>query len=214
MIEDFFIYNEENLNILLNQISQTITDFKTLSREQAEKAILDTTNKIKECEKIINNMENNLNQNNKTQEEIIEINKKISKYKRELNLTENKFNITQNSYINKKTANALIDDKNKQDLIDEDQNKNDEKIHEKNGIKGENNPDLNYIGVEKIENNAFDKNIRNISNIGTDKQTDDVFRSLNVVKIQKKKKILKLAVILLLIVIIMGILSLFFSKLM
>ena len=215
MIEDFFIYNEENLNILLNQISQTITDFKTLSREQAEKAILDTTNKIKECEKIINNMENNLNQNNKTKEEIIEINKKISKYKRELNLMENKFNVTQNSYINKKTANALIDDnKNQQDLIDEDQNKNDEKIHEKNSIKGENNPDLNYIGVEKIENNAFDKNIRNISNIGTDKQKDDVFRSLNVVKIQKKKKILKLAVILLLIVIIMGILSLFFSKLM
>ena len=110
MTDDYFISNEESINIILNQISQTITDFKTLSREQAEKAILDTTNKIKECQKIISNMENNLNKENKTQEEKIEINKKITKYKRELNLMENKFNITQNSYKNKKTANELIDD--------------------------------------------------------------------------------------------------------
>ena len=193
MTDDYFISNEESINIILNRISQTITDFKTLSREQAEKAILDTTNKIKECQKIINNMENNLNKENKTQEEKIEINKKITKYKRELNLMENKFNITQNSYINKKTANALIDDNiNQQDLIDEDPKKNNEKINKEN-----NKNDIENIIVEKIENNIFVKNIRNISNIASDKPRDEVFRSLNVVKIHKKKKILTLAIILL-----------------
>ena len=138
-------------------------------------------------------MENNLNKENKTQEEKIEINKKITKYKRELNLMENKFNITQNSYINKKTANALIDDNiNQQDLIDEDPKKNNEKINKEN-----NKNDMDNIIVEKIENNVFDKNIRNISNIASDKPRDEVFRSLNVVKIHKKKKILTLAIILL-----------------
>ena len=210
MTDDYFISNEESINIILNRISQTITDFKTLSREQAEKAILDTTNKIKECQKIISNMENNLNKENKTQEEKIEIKKKITKYKRELNLMENKFNITQNSYINKKTANALIDDNiNQQDLIDEDPKKNNEKINKEN-----NKNDMDNIIVEKIENNVFDKNIRNISNIASDKPRDEVFRSLNVVKIHKKKKILTLAIILLLIIITMGTLSIIFAKMM
>ena len=64
-----------------------------------------------------------------------------------------KFNITQNSYINKKTTNALIDDNiNKQDLIDENHKKNNEKINYENK---KNNMD--NILVEKIENNVLDK---------------------------------------------------------
>ena len=123
---------------------------------------------------------------------------------------ENKFNITQNSYINKKTANALIDDNiNQQDLIDEDPKKNNEKINKEN-----NKNDMDNIIVEKIENNVFDKNIRNISNIASDKPRDEVFRSLNVVKIHKKKKILTLAIVLLLIIITMGTLSIIFAKMM
>ena len=73
---------------------------------------------------------------------------------------------------------------------------------------------MDNIIVEKIENNVFDKNIRNISNIASDKPRDEVFRSLNVVKIHKKKKILTLAIILLLIIITMGTLSIIFAKMM
>ena len=93
---------EDDLNILLDKLSKTISTFNTLSREQAEIAILDTTSKIKDGESILSKLEEELknNTNNHSPEELIEERKKLKNYKTEFNNIVNKFNIIQNNYIN------------------------------------------------------------------------------------------------------------------
>ena len=56
---------EDQLNILLESLSKIISTFGTLSREQAEIAILDTASKIKEGESIIEKLEQELEKNEK-----------------------------------------------------------------------------------------------------------------------------------------------------
>ena len=83
---------EDELNILLDRLSKIITTFNTLSREQAEIAILDTTSKIKEGESVIQKLEQELenNQKNRSQEELHEEKQKIKNYKSEFNDIVNK----------------------------------------------------------------------------------------------------------------------------
>ena len=120
---------EDQLNKLLDRLSKIITTFNTLSREQAEIAILDTTSKIKEGESVIQKLEQELenNQKNRSQEELHEEKQKIKNYKSEFNDIVNKFKIIQDNYINKKARNALIDDDPKQkapDLLSNEERKN------------------------------------------------------------------------------------------
>ena len=65
---------EDDLNMLLDKLSKTISTFNTLSREQAEIAILDTTSKIKEGESILCKLEEELenNSNKYKTEELLE----------------------------------------------------------------------------------------------------------------------------------------------
>ena len=211
MDENTFSSYEEDLNIIIDQISRTINTFSTLSREQAENAIIETSNKIKSGQKIINDMENlviSSNNNNHfdndkdlNSDDLIDLNKKILKCKNEFNIILNKFNNTQNEYIKKKTANALIDDitannkTNPDKLID-----NEEKISKKE--------------IQK-DTNVFEGNVRNISNvndIGIEKRatSDDVFNALNVTKEKKKRKMVIITVIVIAIISI-GIFMVFFS---
>ena len=211
MDDNTFSSYEEDLNIIIDQISRTINTFSTLSREQAENAIIETSNKIKSGQKIINDMENLVTSSNNNNhfdndkdlnsEDIMGLNKKISKCKNEFNIILNKFNTTQNEYIKKKTANALIDDItvnnkiNPNKLID-----NEEKMSKKE---------------IKKENNIFEGNVRNISNvneIGVEKRgaTDDVFNALNVTKEKKKRKMVIVTVIVVAIISV-GIFLVFFN---
>ena len=211
MDDNTFSSYEEDLNIIIDQISRTINTFSTLSREQAENAIIETSNKIKSGQKIINDMENLVTSSNNNNhfdndkdlnsEDIMGLNKKISKCKTEFNIILNKFNTTQNEYIKKKTANALIDDItvnnkiNPNKLID-----NEEKMSKKE---------------IKKENNVFEGNVRNISNvneIGVEKRgaTDDVFNALNVTKEKKKRKMVIVTVIVVAIISV-GIFLVFFN---
>ena len=211
MDDNTFSSYEEDLNIIIDQISRTINTFSTLSREQAENAIIETSNKIKSGQKIINDMENLVTSSNNNNhfdndkdlnsEDIMGLNKKISKCKNEFNIILNKFNTTQNEYIKKKTANALIDDItvnnkiNPNKLID-----NEEKMSKKE---------------IKKENNVFEGNVRNISNvndIGIEKRatSDDVFNALNVTKEKKKRKMVIITLIVIVIISI-GIFLVFFS---
>ena len=211
MDENTFSSYEEDLNIIIDQISRTINTFSTLSREQAENAIIETSNKIKSGQKIINDMENlviSSNNNNHfdndkdlNSDDLIDLNKKILKCKNEFNIILNKFNNTQNEYIKKKTANALIDDitannkTNPDKLID-----NEEKISKKE--------------IQK-DTNVFEGNVRNISNvndIGIEKRatSDDVFNALNVTKEKKKRKMVIITLIVIVIISI-GIFLVFFS---
>ena len=154
---------EDELNILLDRLSKIITTFNTLSREQAEIAILDTTSKIKEGESVIQKLEQELenNQKNRSQEELHEEKQKIKNYKSEFNDIVNKFKIIQDNYINKKAKNALIDDDPKQkapDLLSNEERKNNFDIKQ---IENQNEKEVQI----KEKKSVFEKNIANLSGV-------------------------------------------------
>ena len=157
---------EDQLNILLESLSKIISTFGTLSREQAEIAILDTASKIKEGESIIEKLEQELekNEKNRSKEELQEEKQKIKNYKTEFNNIDNKIKIIQNNYINKKEKNALIDEEPKSkisDLLSNEERKNNYETKD-NEAKNNNNIDL---ANKKIENNVFENNIGNLSGV-------------------------------------------------
>ena len=222
---EFFSSNEDELNFLINKLTKTISEFTTLSRELAEKAIIETNMKIKEGESIIEKMNNfiNNNDNNINKEDIIELNKKLNNYKNEFSNLANTFDITQKKYINKKAENALIYESNmsnkKNDLIDDDESKKnieENKNYDKNKLKIEVKERKNSINNEN--NLVFQKNIGDISKVENGENNinipDEVFNSINNKANKKRKKIFCGILIILSIVFISVILFLtfFFEK--
>ena len=167
---------EDQLNTLLDRLSKIITTFGTLSREQAEIAILDTTNKIKEGESIIQKLEKELENDSKnhSQEELHEEKQKIKNYKAEFNEIVNKFKLIQDNYINKKAKNALIDDDPKPkapDLLSNEERKNNFEIKE---IDKQNEKNVKI--KEKNDQNGFENNIGNLSGVNkVSTVNDDTF---------------------------------------
>ena len=212
---EYISAQEDELNILFDKLTKTITTFTTLSREQAEKAIIETNAKIKDGENILEKLENFIkdNENKIPHEEIVEYNKKINNFKNDFKNIVNKFNVTQSTYINKKAETALIDDieisinYNKTDLIDDDENK--KKVEETNK-KGE--PTFKIGNIQNISNNGnnldFGKNIDNISGINNNTVSDEVFRTMNLKSSKKKRKLYCALLIILSVIIISFILIL------
>ena len=167
---------EDQLNTLLDRLSKIITTFGTLSREQAEIAILDTTNKIKEGESIIQKLEKELENDSKnhSQEELHEEKQKIKNYKAEFNEIVNKFKLIQDNYINKKAKNALIDDDPKPkapDLLSNEERKNNFEIKE---IDKQNEKNVKI--KEKNDQIVFINNIGNLSGVNkVSTVNDDTF---------------------------------------
>ena len=156
---------EDQLNTLLESLSKIISTFGTLSREQAEIAILDTASKIKEGESIIQKLEEELETDDKhlSPEELHEEKQKIKNYKTEFNNIDNKFKIIQNNYINKKEKNALIDEEPKSkvsDLLSNEERKNDLETKD-NEVQNNNN----NIDISNKKNDVFEKNIGNLSGV-------------------------------------------------
>ena len=156
---------EDQLNTLLESLSKIISTFGTLSREQAEIAILDTASKIKEGESIIQKLEEELETDDKhlSPEELHEEKQKIKNYKTEFNNIDNKFKIIQNNYINKKEKNALIDEEPKSkvsDLLSNEERKND--LETKDNEVHNNN---NNIDTSNKKNDVFENNIGNLSGV-------------------------------------------------
>ena len=157
---------EDQLNILLDRLSKIISTFGTLSREQAEIAIIDTTSKIKEGQLIIEKLKQELENDtkNRSPEELHEEKQKIKNYEIEFNEIVNKFKIIQDNYINKKTKNALIDDEQNPkfpDLLSNEERKNN---FETKDYPAQNNKKENDNG-KKSEQNVFGNNIGNISGV-------------------------------------------------
>ena len=157
---------EDQLNILLDRLSKIISTFGTLSREQAEIAIIDTTSKIKEGQSIIEKLKQELENDtkNRSPEELHEEKQKIKNYEIEFNEIVNKFKIIQDNYINKKTKNALIDDEQNPkfpDLLSNEERKNN---FETKDYPDQNNKKENDNG-KKSEQNVFGNNIGNISGV-------------------------------------------------
>ena len=224
-MSDFFTSQEDELNILFDKLSKTISAFPTLSRELAEKAIIETNLKIKEGEEIIENMINSINnnENNFNKEENIELNKKMNNLKNEFNNLVNLFNTAQNKYINKKAENALIDDieisinHNKNDLIDDESIKKKEIGKNKNKNKNEKESTYQIRDRKPSLHNentmGFEKNIGNISGVANNDNNnipEEVFKNINKKSSKKKKKIFYGVLIILAIVLISVILFLTF----
>ena len=217
-MSEFFSSQEDELNILFDKLSKTISTFSTLSRELAEKAIIETNSKIKEGEEMIEKLEDFVkdNETNLNKDEILELNKKINNYKIEFNNLIHKFNQTQNTYINKKAENALIEDievsinNKKTDLIDDETSKKDEN-KKKFGKKNFNTHKSNSIS-NNINNMVFEKNIANISgvNSGNNNLPEEVFTAINNKSNKKRKKILCGVLVILSVVIITVIIYLTF----
>ena len=207
---EYISAQEDELNILFDKLTKTITTFTTLSREQAEKAIIETNSKIKDGENILEKLENFIkdNENKIPHEEIVEYNKKINNFKNDFKNIVNKFNLTQSTYINKKAETALIDDieisinQNKTDLIDDDMSK--KKVED---INKKEDPTFKIGNIQNMSNNGnnldFDKNIGNISGINNNTVSDEVFRTMNL-KSSKKKRKLYCALLIILSVIIVS----------
>ena len=179
---------EDDLNILLDKLSKTISTFNTLSREQAEIAIIDTTSKIKEGESILSKLEEELekNESNRTPEELLEERKTLKNYRTEFNDIVHKFKTIQDNYINKKTKNALIDEepKNKNDLLSNEERKNDFQ-RSKEQFKNNNNIEI------KNDENVFENNIGNLSGVNNGPNiNEDNFDNFNKNNYKKKKRCL------------------------
>ena len=193
---------EDELNILLDKLTKTITTFNTLSREQAENAILDTTSKIKNGESLLSKLEEELENNSSkyTQEELIEERKKIKNYKTEFNDIVNKFKTIQDNYINKKTKNALIDDEPQTKNIDLLSNE-----ERKNNFEGKSKEKFtsNNIEEKKNEHNVFENNIGNISGVNNEQNiTDDTFDHFNNSRFKRRKKCLMIGLVITFILIV------------
>ena len=236
MIEDDFSKNEDDIITLLNKLSSTIETFKTLSRDQAEKAILETNTKINNCKEILDKMEEYV-KNNEDEEEINkgELSKKIQNYKSEYHEMLNKFNEIQESYINKKTENALLEKDNDNKLVDDDdeekkkdkKNKNvqkfivdgeindnkkskekeiEKKTEENNNKKGE----ITVISVSNnnpiIENNNANV-LRYSLNPKLHDEKDEAFSQINKDYFSKKKKTVLICVVICIIIFLVIILS-------
>ena len=197
---------EDELNILLDKLSKTISTFSTLSREQAESAILDTTSKMKEGESILQKIEQELEHDSKNRnpEELHEEKQKIKNYKTELNDLVNKFKIIQDNYIKKKENNALIDDEPKMkpsELLSNEENKNNFDIN------NEKSPKINDNVInKKSEQNIFEENIGNISGVNkVPTINDDTFFNFK----RGRKRYKKICLIIWITLIIMGLISIF-----
>ena len=184
--EDFSKY-EDDIIILLNKLSTTIDTFNTLSRDQAEKAILETNLKINNCKEIIDKMEEYIKEHQ--DDEAIdknELNKKILNYKTEYHEILNKYKEVQDNYINKKTESALLEEDNEKDLVDDDENKNKDKKNKKGEdyiVDGElidNNKKNNIENKKQVDNKKDDtNNKKEIGLIGTKTNKNSILEHTN-----------------------------------
>ena len=171
MIEDdqeYFSKYEDNIIIILNKLSTTIDTFNTLSRDQAEKAILETNLKINNCKEIIDKMEEYIKEHQDDEEiDKNELNKKTLNYKTEYHEILNKYKEIQDNYINKKTESALLEENNEKDLVDDDEDKNKDKKNKKgeeyivDGKLIDNNKKNNNENKKQVDNKKEDINNKN-----------------------------------------------------
>jgi hypothetical protein len=184
---------EDDIIILLNKLSSTIDTFNTLSRDQAEKAILETNSKINDCKEIIDKMEEYIKDHDADEDiDKNELNKKILNYKTEYHEILNKYNSVQDNYINKKTENALMEDENENNLVDDDDDKNKKKDNKNKKkeeliIDGElddhNNKKNNNDNNNKRQNKDKNEGIKNKNEISlisaNNKQNNNILENNN-----------------------------------
>ena len=169
--ENFTTY-EDDLITLLNKLSETIDTFNTLSKKQADNAILETNIKITNCKSILDKMEEYINElKTEDESEKAELNKKLLNYKTEYYEILNKFKEIQDNYINQKTESALMDE----NLIDDEDNNNKNDIRMTTGTTGTHNLAVGAGNPHMVDGelNEEKNNNKNNININNKKEKDN-----------------------------------------
>ena len=153
-MSEIFLQNEDNLNSILVNFKNLLKSFTTLSRDKIENILLNANSMIKEGENNLRIMEEEINKLGIQQQ----FNNKLKNYKLEFQNLQNKFQESQEEYINHKANNAISLGRNENT---DENNQNNELISNQ-----ENNSNKNKSIQESNISDIFNKvQIQNDSNI-------------------------------------------------
>ncbi len=153
-MSELFLQNEDNLNSIIVNFKNLLKSFSTLSRDKIENILLNANSMIKEGENNLKIMEEEINKLGIQQQ----FNNKLKNYKLEFQNLQNKFQESQEKYINHKANNAISLGRNENT---DENNQNNELISNQ-----ENNSNKNKSIQESNISDIFNKvQIQNDSNI-------------------------------------------------
>ena len=141
-MSEIFLQNEDNLNSILVNFKNLLKSFATLSRDKIENILLNANSMIKEGENNLRIMEEEINKLGIQQQ----FNNKLKNYKLEFQNLQNKFQESQEEYINHKANNA----------ISLGRNENTEELNNQNNELISNNENINNKNKSIQESNISD----------------------------------------------------------
>ena len=167
-MSEIFLQNEDNLNSILVNFKNLLKSFATLSRDKIENILLNANSMIKEGENNLRIMEEEINKLGIQQQ----FNNKLKNYKLEFQNLQNKFQESQEEYINHKANNAISlgRNENKEELNNQNNEliSNNENINNKNKSIQESNISDIFNKVQIQNDSNLHKRFDNDNNVNVD----------------------------------------------
>jgi len=167
-MSEIFLQNEDNLNSILVNFKNLLKSFATLSRDKIENILLNANSMIKEGENNLRIMEEEINKLGIQQQ----FNNKLKNYKLEFQNLQNKFQESQEEYINHKANNAISLGRNENTEELNNQNNelisNNENINNKNKSIQESNISDIFNKVQIQNDSNLHKRFDNDNNVNVD----------------------------------------------
>ena len=167
-MSELFLQNEDNLNSILVNFKNLLKSFATLSRDKIENILLNANSMIKEGENNLRIMEEEINKLGIQQQ----FNNKLKNYKLEFQNLQNKFQESQEEYINHKANNAISLGRNENTEELNNQNNelisNNENINNKNKSIQESNISDIFNKVQIQNDSNLHKRFDNDNNVNVD----------------------------------------------
>ena len=167
-MSEIFLQNEDNLNSILVNFKNLLKSFATLSRDKIENTLLNANSMIKEGENNLRIMEEEINKLGIQQQ----FNNKLKNYKLEFQNLQNKFQESQEEYINHKANNAISLGRNENTEELNNQNNelisNNENINNKNKSIQESNISDIFNKVQIQNDSNLHKRFDNDNNVNAD----------------------------------------------
>lgn len=167
-MSEIFLQNEDNLNSILLNFKNLLKSFATLSRDKIENILLNANSMIKEGENNLRIMEEEINKLGIQQQ----FNNKLKNYKLEFQNLQNKFQESQEEYINHKANNAISLGRNENTEELNNQNNelisNNENINNKNKSIQESNISDIFNKVQIQNDSNLHKRFDNDNNVNVD----------------------------------------------
>ena len=167
-MSELFLQNEDNLNSIIVNFKNLLKSFSTLSRDKIENIILNANSMIKEGENNLKIMEEEINKLGIQQQ----FNNKLKNYKLEFQNLQNKFQESQEEYINHKANNAISLGRNENTEELNNQNNelisNNENINNKNKSIQESNISDIFNKVQIQNDSNLHKRFDNDNNVNVD----------------------------------------------